>query len=65
MLWVVVFVAAMSGLSRTFVMEEERGTTLTLQLQFILPQAMGSYIAYIPGMLARLKDKKFDPKAKK
>jgi heme exporter protein B len=32
MLWVVVFFAAMSGLSRTFVMEEERGTTLTLQL---------------------------------
>ena len=40
-------------------------TTLTLQLQFILPQALGSYIAYIPGMLARLKDKKFDPTAKK
>lgn len=32
MLWVVIFFAAMSGLSRTFVMEEERGTTLTLQL---------------------------------
>ena len=33
MLWVVIFFAAMSGLSRTFVMEEERGTSMTLQLQ--------------------------------
>ena len=32
MLWVVVFFAAMSGLSRTFVAEEERGTSMTLQL---------------------------------
>jgi heme exporter protein B len=32
MLWVVIFFAAMSGLSRTFVMEEERGTGMTLQL---------------------------------
>jgi heme exporter protein B len=32
MLWVVIFFSAMSGLSRTFVSEEERGTTLTLQL---------------------------------
>jgi heme exporter protein B len=32
MLWVVVFFGAMSGLSRTFVMEEERGTAMTLQL---------------------------------
>jgi heme exporter protein B len=32
MLWVVMFFAAMSGLSRTFVAEEERGTTMTLQL---------------------------------
>ena len=32
MLWVVIFFGAMSGLSRTFVMEEERGTSLTLQL---------------------------------
>jgi heme exporter protein B len=32
MLWVVIFFAAMSGLSRTFVTEEERGTTMTLQL---------------------------------
>jgi heme exporter protein B len=32
MLWVVLFFAAMSGLSRTFVAEEERGTVLTLQL---------------------------------
>ncbi|HEY5615325.1 MAG TPA: heme exporter protein CcmB [Bacteroidota bacterium] len=30
--WVVVFFAAMSGLSRTFVSEEERGTSMTLQL---------------------------------
>ncbi|MBI5475031.1 MAG: heme exporter protein CcmB [Ignavibacteriae bacterium] len=32
MLWVVIFFAAMSGLSRTFVAEEERGTVMTLQL---------------------------------
>ena len=32
MLWVVVFFSAMSGLSRTFVAEEERGTAMTLQL---------------------------------
>lgn len=30
--WVVIFFTAMSGLSRTFVSEEERGTSLTLQL---------------------------------
>lgn len=32
MLWVVIFFGSMSGLSRTFVAEEERGTTMTLQL---------------------------------
>src|SRR5512139_1317910 len=32
MLWVVIFFAAMSGLSRSFVSEEERGTAMTLQL---------------------------------
>lgn len=32
MYWVVVFFTGMSGLSRTFVSEEERGTALTLQL---------------------------------
>ncbi len=32
MLWVVIFFSAMSGLSRTFVAEEERGTAMTLQL---------------------------------
>jgi len=30
--WVVIFFSAMSGLSRAFVSEEERGTSLTLQL---------------------------------
>ena len=30
--WVVIFFTAMSGLSRTFVSEEERGTSVTLQL---------------------------------
>jgi heme exporter protein B len=30
--WVVIFFSAMSGLSRAFVSEEEKGTTLTLQL---------------------------------
>jgi heme exporter protein B len=32
MLWVVIFFGAMSGMARTFVAEEERGTSLTLQL---------------------------------
>lgn len=32
MFWVVVFFTSMSGLSRVFVSEEERGTSLTLQL---------------------------------
>jgi heme exporter protein B len=32
LLWVVVFFTAMSGLARAFVSEEERGTSLTLQL---------------------------------
>jgi len=31
-LWVVIFFSAMSGLSRTFVNEEERGTVMTLHL---------------------------------
>ena len=31
-LWIIIFFAAMSGLSRCFVSEEERGTTMTLQL---------------------------------
>jgi len=31
-LWIVIFFSAMSGLSRTFVSEEERGTVMTLQL---------------------------------
>jgi heme exporter protein B len=32
MYWIVIFFSAMSGLSRIFVSEEERGTSLTLQL---------------------------------
>ncbi len=32
LLWVIVFFTAMSGLSRTFVSEEERGTVMALQL---------------------------------
>jgi heme exporter protein B len=32
MLWVIIFFSGMSGLSRTFVSEEERGTVATLQL---------------------------------
>jgi heme exporter protein B len=32
MFWIVIFFTAMSGLSRIFVSEEERGTTMTLQL---------------------------------
>ena len=31
-LWVIIFFSGMSGLARTFVAEEERGTSLTLQL---------------------------------
>lgn len=30
--WIIVFFSAMSGLSRTFIAEEERGTAMTLQL---------------------------------
>lgn len=41
MLWIVIFFSAMSGLSRTFVMEEERGTSLTLRL---LTKAANVYI---------------------
>lgn len=32
LLWIVIFFSAMSGLSRAFVSEEERGTTMTLHL---------------------------------
>lgn len=32
MLWIVIFFSAMSALSRTFVSEEERGTSMTLRL---------------------------------
>jgi len=32
LLWIMIFFAAMSGLSRTFVSEEERGTSMALQL---------------------------------
>ena len=32
LLWIIIFFSAMSGLSRTFVSEEERGTTMTLHL---------------------------------
>jgi heme exporter protein B len=32
LLWIVIFFSTMSGLSRTFVSEEERGTVMTLQL---------------------------------
>ncbi|MCX7798209.1 MAG: heme exporter protein CcmB [Melioribacter sp.] len=32
LLWIVIFFSAMSGLSRVFVSEEERGTTMTLHL---------------------------------
>jgi heme exporter protein B len=32
MLWVIIFFSGMSGLSRAFVSEEERGTVMTLQL---------------------------------
>jgi len=31
-LWIIIFFASMSGLSRSFVSEEERGTSMTLQL---------------------------------
>jgi len=41
MLWIVIFFSAMSGLSRTFVTEEERGTSLTLRL---LTSATNVYI---------------------
>lgn len=63
--WVVIFFTAMSGLSRAFVSEEERGTTLTLQLiaspstvfsgklifNIILVFAMNAIIALLYGAL--------------
>jgi len=63
--WVVIFFTAMSGLSRAFVSEEERGTTLTLQLiaapstvfsgklifNIILVFAMNAVIAILYGAL--------------
>lgn len=63
--WVVIFFTAMSGLSRAFVSEEERGTTLTLQLiaspttvfsgklifNVILVFAMNAIIAILYGTL--------------
>lgn len=63
--WVVIFFTAMSGLSRAFVSEEERGTTLTLQLvtspttvfsgklifNLILVFAMNAIIAILYGAL--------------
>lgn len=63
--WVVIFFTAMSGLSRAFVSEEERGTTLTLQLiaspstvfsgklifNIILVFAMNAVIAVLYGAL--------------
>lgn len=63
--WVVIFFTAMSGLSRAFVSEEERGTTLTLQLiaspttvfsgklifNVILVFAMNAIIAVLYGAL--------------
>ena len=40
-------------------------TTLTMQLQFLIPGLLGGLLAFIPGALARLEGKKFDPFAKK
>ncbi|MGA9116337.1 MAG: heme exporter protein CcmB [Bacteroidota bacterium] len=45
MLWVVIFFGAMSGLGRSFVAEEERGTAATLQM-------MASPSAVLTGKLA-------------
>ena len=36
-------------------------TTLTLQLQFILPEVLGGLVAHVPGVMRRLADKEFDP----
>ena len=36
-------------------------TTLTLQLQFILPEMVGGFIAHVPGVMRRLEGKVFDP----
>ena len=44
-LWVIIFFSSMSGLSRTFVSEEERGTVLTLQLiSYSTPVYVGKLI---------------------
>ena len=36
-------------------------TTLTLQVQFIIPELLGGLVAHIPGVMRRLADKEFDP----
>jgi hypothetical protein len=40
-------------------------TTLTMQLQFLLPGMLGGFLSYIPGVFARLEGKKFNPNSKK
>jgi len=46
MLWVIIFFSSMSGLSRTFVAEEERGTVLTLQLLASPSVVLGGKLAF-------------------
>jgi len=46
MLWVVIFFSSMSGLSRTFVSEEERGTSLTLQLMATPAAVLGGKLLF-------------------
>ncbi|MFI5253398.1 MAG: heme exporter protein CcmB [Bacteroidota bacterium] len=50
-LWIVIFFAAMSGLSRTFVAEEERGTVMTLHL---IARPMSVYVGKLLLNLALL-----------
>ena len=46
MLWVVIFFSSMSGLARTFVAEEERGTSLTLQLVTTASAVLGGKMLF-------------------
>lgn len=54
LLWIIVFFAAMAGLSRTFVVEEERGTELALKLTCSGAQVFVGKLLFNLALLALL-----------
>ena len=54
LLWIIVFFAAMAGLSRTFVVEEERGTELALKLTASGAQVFVGKLLFNLALLALL-----------